>query len=96
MAFYQSPALGIPLRDLRTEFNLKSTFFSTYPEGMEVMIRGRGFGHGVGLCQEGAMRMAKYGYNYHQIAVYYFPGIHLVKLDQESFFTQKTGFPPKE
>jgi stage II sporulation protein D len=96
MAFYQSPALGIPLRDLRTEFNLKSTFFSTYPEGMEVVIRGRGFGHGVGLCQEGAMRMAKYGYNYHQIAVYYFPGIHLVKLDQESFFTQKTGFPQKE
>jgi len=96
MAFYQSPALGIPLRDLRTEFNLKSTFFSTYPEGMEVVIRGRGFGHGVGLCQEGAMRMAKYGYNYHQIAVYYFPGIHLVKLDQESFFTQKTGFPLKE
>jgi stage II sporulation protein D len=96
MAFYQSPALGIPLRDLRTEFNLKSTFFSTYPEGMEVVIRGRGFGHGVGLCQEGAMRMAKYGYNYHQIAVYYFPGIHLVKLDQESFFKQKTGFPPKE
>lgn len=96
MAFYQSPALGIPLRDLRTQFNLKSTFFSTYPEGMEVVIRGRGFGHGVGLCQEGAMRMAKYGYNYHQIAVYYFPGIHLVKLDQESFFTQKTGFPLKE
>ena len=96
MAFYQSPALGIPLRDLRTEFNLKSTFFSTYPEGLDVVIRGRGFGHGVGLCQEGAMRMAKYGYNYHQIAVYYFPGVHLVKLDQELFFSQKPSFPPRE
>ena len=96
LAFYLTPNLGIPLRDLRTEFNLKSTFFSTYPEGMDVVVRGRGFGHGVGLCQEGAMRMAKYGYNYHQIAVYYFPGIHLVKLDQESFFNQKSAFPPRE
>lgn len=89
LAFYHGPALGIPLRDLRTEFNLKSTYFSTYPEGMDVVIRGRGYGHGVGLCQEGAMRMAKYGYNFHQIAVYYFPGIHIVKLDQELFFRQR-------
>jgi len=91
MAFYHSASLGIPLRDLRQQFNLRSTFFSTYPEGMELVVRGRGFGHGVGLCQEGAMRMAKYGYNYHQIAVYYFPGIHLVKLDQEKFFRQKAA-----
>jgi stage II sporulation protein D len=93
MAFYHKPALGIPLRDLREAFNLKSTFFSTYPEGMDVVIRGRGFGHGVGLCQEGAMRMAKYGYNFQQIAVYYFPGVHIVKLEQESFFKQKFVFP---
>lgn len=92
MAFYHSAALGIPLRDLRAEFGLRSTFFSTYPEGMDVVVRGRGFGHGVGLCQEGAMRMAKYGYNYHQIAVYYFPGIHLVKMDQESFFRQRLPY----
>lgn len=89
LAFYHNSALGIPLRDLRQEFGLKSTFFSCYPQGMEVVLRGRGFGHGVGLCQEGAMRMAKYGYSYHQIAVYYFPGVHLVKLGQQSFYGQK-------
>ena len=48
-AFYIHPVFGIPLRDLREEFNLKSTFFSCYPEGNEVVIKGRGFGHGVGL-----------------------------------------------
>lgn len=88
MAFYHSPVLGIPLRDLRTEFGLRSTFFNAYPENTEVVIKGRGYGHGVGLCQEGAMKMAGYGYNYHQIAIYYFPGVHLVKLDKETFFRQ--------
>ena len=89
MAFYHSALLGIPLRDLRTEFGLRSTFFNTYPDGMNVVVQGRGYGHGVGLCQEGAMRMARYGYSYQQIAVYYFPGIHLVKIDKEQFFKQK-------
>ena len=46
VGFYQSPALGIPLRDIREEFNLKSTFFSCHPEGNDVVINGKGFGHG--------------------------------------------------
>lgn len=88
LAFYQSPALGIPLRDIREEFNLKSTFFSCYPEGNDVIIKGRGFGHGVGLCQEGAMKMAKYGYNYLQIAEYYFPNVYIKNINYEAFFKQ--------
>ena len=89
LAFYQSPTLGIPLRDIREEFNLKSTYFSCYPEGSDVVIKGRGFGHGVGLCQEGAMKMAKYGFNYLQIAQYYFPNVYLKNINQELFFNQK-------
>jgi stage II sporulation protein D len=89
MAFYIHPVFGIPLRDIREEFDLKSTFFSCYPEGAEVVIKGRGFGHGVGLCQEGAMKMAKYGYNYLQIAKFYFPGIRVVNYSEERFYKQK-------
>ena len=89
LAFYQNPTLGIPLRDLREEFDLKSTYFNCYPEGSDVVIRGRGFGHGVGLCQEGAMKMAKYGYNYLQIAQYYFPNVFFRNVNNESFFKQK-------
>lgn len=88
LAFFQNPALGIPLRDLREEFDLKSTYFNCYPEGSDVVIRGRGFGHGVGLCQEGAMKMAKYGYNYLQIAQYYFPNVFFKNINNESFFKQ--------
>lgn len=89
MAFYLHPVFGIPLRDLREEFNLKSTFFSCYPEGTDVVIKGRGFGHGVGLCQEGAMKMAKYGFTYEQIALYYFPKVGLVNFLDVLFYQQK-------
>lgn len=92
MAFFQSPSLGIPLRDLREKFELKSTFFNCYPEGLEVIIRGKGVGHGIGLCQEGAMKMAKYGYSSEQIILYYFPGLKLVSYKDYLFFKQKSHF----
>lgn len=88
-AFYVDPVLGIPLRDLRTKFNLKSTFFSVELDNNEVLIKGRGFGHGVGLCQEGAMKMAKYGYDYRQIALFYFPGLFVVNYTSRDFFKQE-------
>lgn len=87
--FYQYPWLGIPLRDIREQFKLKSTLFNCYPDGTDVVLRGRGYGHGVGLCQEGAMKMAKYGYNFMQIALYYFPGVHIINYLEQQFFSQK-------
>jgi len=89
MAFYLHPVFGIPLRDLREEFNLKSTFFSCSPDGTDVLIKGRGFGHGVGLCQEGAMKMAKSGFTYEQIATFYFPKITIINYLDYHFYTQQ-------
>lgn len=77
-AFYIHPIYGIPLRDLREQFKLKSTFFDAEIVGEEVLLHGRGFGHGVGLCQEGAMNMAKRGYTFDQILGYYYPQMMLV------------------
>ena len=88
-AFYIHPVFGIPLRDIREEFDLKSTFFSCHLEGEEVVIQGRGFGHGVGLCQEGAMKMAKSGFNFRQIALFYFPNISITNYSEYKFYTQK-------
>jgi stage II sporulation protein D len=70
------------LRDIREQFKLKSTFFDAEIVGEEVLLHGRGFGHGVGLCQEGAMNMAKRGYNFDQILGYYYPQMKL--LDRNS------------
>jgi serine/threonine protein kinase len=76
-AFFIHPFYGIPLRDLREAFQLKSTFFSCSQEGEYVVLKGRGFGHGVGLCQEGAMNMSKKGFDYQQILLFYYPKMRL-------------------
>lgn len=76
-AFFLHPRLGIPLRDLRTKFKLKSTWFDCHPEGGHVILEGHGFGHGVGLCQEGAMNMAKQEYSFEQILKFYFTDVQL-------------------
>lgn len=40
---------------------------------------GRGFGHGVGLCQWGARALARRGYDYRRILAHYFPGAGIEK-----------------
>ena len=87
-AFYIHPSLGVPMRDLRTKFRLKSAYFNTRLEAGKVILEGRGFGHGVGLCQEGAMEMAKLGYDYTQIALFYFHNVKILDSRRNSFFQQ--------
>jgi len=86
LAFYQIPQLGIPLRDLRKKFRLKSTWFDVYLEGDYIVLKGHGFGHGVGLCQEGAMGMAKQGYSYDKILKFYFSNVHLINYYKWKYF----------
>ena len=88
-AFYIHPSLGIPLRDLRAKFRLKSTFFSTHLEGEKLILNGNGFGHGVGLCQEGAMQMAEEGFNYRQIAHFYFSNVRITDHYGDEFSSKK-------
>jgi stage II sporulation protein D len=85
-AFFVSPELGIPLRDIRQQFKLKSTFFHVYEHENHVVLEGRGYGHGVGLCQEGAMEMAKRGYHFSQILRYYFSGAFISILEKSDYF----------
>ena len=44
-----------------------------------VSIVGGGNGHGVGMCQTGAIGMSKRGYNYEMILAHYYPGCTIVK-----------------
>lgn len=43
----------------------------------EVSVRGRGFGHGIGLCQTGALGMAAGGRSWRDILAHYYPGASL-------------------
>jgi stage II sporulation protein D len=53
---------------------LKSSRFEIGRAGSDYVFRGSGFGHGLGLCQEGAHVMARRGASYQQILAKYFPG----------------------
>jgi len=46
----------------------------------EFVFTGRGWGHGVGMCQVGAYGLAKQGYNYEQILKAYYTGIEIIKM----------------
>ncbi|MBK7626115.1 MAG: SpoIID/LytB domain-containing protein [Bacteroidales bacterium] len=72
---YKAGTFTVPLRTIRTDLNLRSTFFSVLPEGDTIKLKGRGYGHGVGLCQEGAMAMAAKGFDYKQIIDFYYVGV---------------------
>src|SRR6266516_2046005 len=52
---------------------IKSSRFAITRMGNDFVFRGSGFGHGLGLCQEGAHVMAQRGRNYRQILEHYFP-----------------------
>jgi len=78
----------IPLKQVRKDFALKSTQFCVGASADSVWVVGRGFGHGVGLSQEGAMRMARLGYPYTDILHHYYRGIHLIQLSVIDFFRE--------
>jgi stage II sporulation protein D len=66
--------------EFRPKLRLRSTLFEIVDLGDEYLFAGRGFGHGVGLCQIGAITMAAKGTSYLNILRYYFPGADLTKL----------------
>ena len=82
------PASQLSFEDIRNKFRLKSTFFRAMEQGNHVVIDGKGYGHGVGLCQEGAMEMAALGYNYSQILHFYYSGVHIIDLSAIDFFKE--------
>jgi len=66
------------LSRIREDYQLRSDFFSVSIEGDQVVLDGRGYGHGVGLSQEGAMEMARKGYHYTAILNYYYHQIQII------------------
>jgi stage II sporulation protein D len=60
---------------------LKSTLFAVAVDRELARFTGRGYGHGVGLCQWGAKGMAEQGYPARKILEFYYPGATLGLLD---------------
>jgi stage II sporulation protein D len=85
--FFLDPIFKIRLKDIRADWSLNSTFFSIQPLGSDsLLLKGRGFGHGTGLSQEGAMRMAELGFSYVDILHFYYDDVHIIHLEALEFF----------
>jgi stage II sporulation protein D len=61
---------------------LKSSWFDVRRSGAGFVFQGRGFGHGLGLCQEGTHVMAERGMDYRRIVEFYFPGVSVGRLPE--------------
>lgn len=75
MVNYKTGNFSMPFNQIRTDLGLRSSFFSVKVKGDSVILSGRGYGHGAGLCQEGAMVMASKGFDYRKIIGFYYKGV---------------------
>ena len=84
----------LEIRRLLSDTHLKSSAFeveyidasgktvSCEDEWTRIRLNGRGWGHGVGLCQIGAAVMAAKGYGYRDILSHYYPGSSISSADE--------------
>ena len=82
VAYYRAGSDSISFSRMRADLDLRSAFFSVAVSGNEVVLHGRGYGHGVGLCQIGAMEMAARGMDYKTIIDFYFKLVRIVPVEQ--------------
>ena len=66
-------------KDVYYKLGLRSSDFEIELVGSNVVIQTKGYGHGVGMSQYGALGMAKKGYSYQEILMHYYTGTTLVK-----------------
>lgn len=67
-------------RGLVGAVRMPSTWFTIEDQPDRIVLKnGRGFGHGVGLCQYGAQYLAEHGRTGEQILRYYYPGVQLTR-----------------
>lgn len=60
---------------------VKSNYFYIYIENNNVVVKTKGFGHGVGMSQYGAEGMANNGYTYKEILEHYYQGTTIKNLN---------------
>jgi stage II sporulation protein D len=69
---------GAELRRMIGPDILRSTLFELSMTDKHVVFTGKGWGHGVGMCQAGAIGRAHAGQSYKEILAAYYPGTELV------------------
>lgn len=76
VAFNDAPAKTFSANDFRQLLgfqDLRSSLFEMKKVGQSFLFEGRGYGHGVGLCQWGSRALGQSGRNYKEILHHYYP-----------------------
>ena len=71
---YEVIGKELAIRHALSTSHLKSSAFEVQWKGDKCILRGKGWGHGVGLCQIGAAVMAEKGCSCEEILSHYYPG----------------------
>ncbi len=94
ITFTNKDSLIIPSKKIRNIFRRKDNggilrslnfnILKQYQDSIltKVILTGKGNGHGVGMCQWGALQQSVLGKNYQDILQFYFPGTQLKKYDE--------------
>lgn len=69
-------------KKIRKALDLRSTLFRMSTDGKNVRVRGRGFGHGLGLSQWGAYYLAQQGVDYQRILAHYYQNASLTRFEE--------------
>lgn len=68
-------------KEIREKLDLKSSDFTWERKGNNIIIKTKGYGHGVGMSQYGANGMAAEGKTYQDILKYYYTGVDITSSD---------------
>jgi SpoIID/LytB domain protein len=70
----------LEIRRALSKTHLYSSCFDVEKQGDRFILQGKGWGHGVGLCQIGAAVMGEQGYNYEEILLFYYRGAEIKRI----------------
>lgn len=70
----------LEIRRALSDTHLYSSAFDVEEDGDDFILNGRGWGHGVGLCQIGAAVMGTKGFKYNEILLHYYKNTDIKKL----------------
>lgn len=74
--------LAISGEEMRRLFKFKSSKFYIFDSNSLLFVEGAGFGHGVGMCQDGAYYLSQQGMDYQRIVKHYYQGVEIIPYEE--------------